>query len=129
MFLTDTEYAKAKDLYNIAINYNSSETQAIELKNSLLKQGVSCCVVKADISKEDTLCEFDRYAYYTRAAKKDLDNNLNVCPNCDYHFRINARTRIAQLFDEDSFEEVPEEIYNELNECYKQIYNNNYEFP
>ena len=29
---------------------------------------------RADISKEDTLCEFDRYAYYTRAAKKDLDN-------------------------------------------------------
>ena len=28
-----------------------------------------------------------------------------VCPHCDYHFRINARTRIAQLFDEGSFEE------------------------
>ncbi len=29
-----------------------------------------------------------------------------VCPVCDYHFRINARTRIAQLFDENSFEEM-----------------------
>jgi acetyl-CoA carboxylase carboxyl transferase subunit beta len=31
--------------------------------------------------------------------KKDLDANLTVCPNCDYHFRIDARTRLAQLFD------------------------------
>ena len=29
-----------------------------------------------------------------------------VCPVCDYHFRVNARTRINQLFDEGSFEEL-----------------------
>lgn len=29
-----------------------------------------------------------------------------VCPVCDYHFRVNARTRIKQLFDEGSFEEM-----------------------
>lgn len=38
--------------------------------------------------------------------KKDLEDNDMVCPLCDYHFRINARTRIAQLFDENSFEEM-----------------------
>ena len=38
--------------------------------------------------------------------KSELEDNLMVCPHCDYHFRINARTRIAQLFDEDSFEEL-----------------------
>lgn len=38
--------------------------------------------------------------------KKDLEENDMVCPLCDYHFRINARTRISQLFDKDSFEEV-----------------------
>lgn len=38
--------------------------------------------------------------------KKDLEENDMVCPLCDYHFRINARTRITQLFDKDSFEEV-----------------------
>ena len=38
--------------------------------------------------------------------KTELEDNLMVCPHCDYHFRINARTRIAQLFDEDSFEEL-----------------------
>ncbi len=31
--------------------------------------------------------------------KKDFDANLSVCPNCGNHFRIDARTRLAQLFD------------------------------
>jgi acetyl-CoA carboxylase carboxyl transferase subunit beta len=31
---------------------------------------------------------------------RDLDRNLRVCPKCDYHFRIDARTRIAQLLDD-----------------------------
>ena len=38
--------------------------------------------------------------------KEDLVKNDMVCPVCDYHFRINARTRINQLFDENSFEEL-----------------------
>jgi len=32
--------------------------------------------------------------------KKDLEENYNVCPKCDKHFRIDARTRLAQLFDD-----------------------------
>ncbi len=31
--------------------------------------------------------------------KKDLEENLNVCPKCQRHFRIDARTRLAQLLD------------------------------
>lgn len=42
--------------------------------------------------------------------KKDLEDNAMVCPLCDYHFRINARTRISQLFDENSFQEMFSEI-------------------
>ena len=38
--------------------------------------------------------------------KEDLANNDMVCPVCDYHFRINARKRVQQLFDEGSFEEL-----------------------
>ena len=38
--------------------------------------------------------------------KTELEDNLMVCPHCDYHFRINARTRISQLFDDNSFEEM-----------------------
>jgi len=35
--------------------------------------------------------------------KKDLDQNLNVCPKCDRHFRIDARTRLAQLMDDGQY--------------------------
>lgn len=38
--------------------------------------------------------------------KKDLEAHMMVCPNCEYHFRINAGTRIEQIFDENSFEEM-----------------------
>lgn len=38
--------------------------------------------------------------------KKDLEDNDMVCPLCDYHFRINARTRVSQLFDNESFQEL-----------------------
>jgi acetyl-CoA carboxylase carboxyl transferase subunit beta len=31
--------------------------------------------------------------------KKDLEENLNVCPKCDKHFRIDARARLALLLD------------------------------
>ena len=42
----------------------------------------------------------------TQILKSELEENLMVCPHCDYHFRINATTRIKQLFDEGSFEEL-----------------------
>lgn len=32
--------------------------------------------------------------------KKDLEDNLNVCPKCQKHFRINARQRLTQLTDD-----------------------------
>ena len=37
---------------------------------------------------------------------KEIERNLNVCPKCDYHFRISARERIALILDEDSFVEM-----------------------
>ena len=36
--------------------------------------------------------------------KKDLEENLNVCPHCERHFRIDARTRLAQLLDNGQYE-------------------------
>ncbi|HVO64370.1 MAG TPA: acetyl-CoA carboxylase, carboxyltransferase subunit beta, partial [Terriglobales bacterium] len=36
--------------------------------------------------------------------KKDLEENLNVCPKCDRHFRIDARTRLGQLLDDNQYE-------------------------
>jgi acetyl-CoA carboxylase carboxyl transferase subunit beta len=37
---------------------------------------------------------------------KEIERNLNVCPKCEYHFRISARERIALIFDEGSFQEM-----------------------
>lgn len=36
--------------------------------------------------------------------KKELEDNLNVCPKCEHHFRIDAATRLMLLLDEDSIE-------------------------
>jgi len=37
--------------------------------------------------------------------KKDLDQNFNVCPKCQRHFRIDARTRLALLLDNVNLED------------------------
>jgi acetyl-CoA carboxylase carboxyl transferase subunit beta len=36
--------------------------------------------------------------------KKDLEDNLNVCPKCDKHFRIDARSRLGLLLDDNQFD-------------------------
>ncbi len=36
--------------------------------------------------------------------KKDLEENMNVCPKCGKHFRIDARARLAQLLDDNQYE-------------------------
>lgn len=37
--------------------------------------------------------------------RKDLKTNLNVCPTCNYHFRLTARERLQMLFDDSQYEE------------------------
>ena len=38
--------------------------------------------------------------------KSAVEENLNVCPECGHHFRINADTRIKYLTDEQTFQQV-----------------------
>jgi acetyl-CoA carboxylase carboxyl transferase subunit beta len=38
--------------------------------------------------------------------RKELGNNLKVCPKCNYHFRISAKERISLLTDKESFTEI-----------------------
>jgi len=38
--------------------------------------------------------------------KKEIERNLNVCPKCNYHFRIPAEARFEMLFDEGKYEEL-----------------------
>jgi acetyl-CoA carboxylase carboxyl transferase subunit beta len=42
--------------------------------------------------------------------KKDLEENLNVCPKCEKHFRIDARTRLVQLLDSGEYEVFSEKL-------------------
>ena len=37
--------------------------------------------------------------------RRILEEQLHVCPECDYHYRIDAQSRIAQLNDPGTFEE------------------------
>lgn len=36
----------------------------------------------------------------------ELQQNSNCCPKCDYHYRLSADERIKSLIDDDSFEEL-----------------------
>jgi acetyl-CoA carboxylase carboxyl transferase subunit beta len=42
--------------------------------------------------------------------KKELEDNLNVCPKCEYHFRIDAADRLLLLLDEGSIETADESL-------------------
>ena len=42
--------------------------------------------------------------------RKALDENLQVCPKCDHHFRIGARKRLELLFDDGQFEEFDSDL-------------------
>jgi acetyl-CoA carboxylase carboxyl transferase subunit beta len=51
-------------------------------------------------------CEECEAALY----KADLEESLQVCPHCGYHFRIDARSRLSMLFDDGKYEELDAEI-------------------
>jgi len=38
--------------------------------------------------------------------RKALEENLHVCPKCEYHFKVDAATRLRQLFDGGEYQEV-----------------------
>ena len=42
--------------------------------------------------------------------KPDLEESLQVCTHCGYHFRIGARERLSMLFDEGKYEELDSEV-------------------
>ncbi|MEE9292787.1 MAG: acetyl-CoA carboxylase, carboxyltransferase subunit beta [Acidobacteriota bacterium] len=44
--------------------------------------------------------------------KKEVLRNANVCPKCNYHFRISARERLSALFDEGRYQEFDTDVYS-----------------
>ena len=51
-------------------------------------------------------CENCNHIFY----RKELEKNLYVCPECDYHHRLYAWNRVESLFDEYTFEEWDKHI-------------------
>jgi len=42
--------------------------------------------------------------------KKEVARNANVCPKCNYHFRISARERLESMYDDGRFREFDSDI-------------------
>ncbi len=42
--------------------------------------------------------------------KRELEEDLQVCRHCGYHFRIGARERLALLFDDGKYQELDAEV-------------------
>jgi acetyl-CoA carboxylase carboxyl transferase subunit beta len=43
--------------------------------------------------------------------KQDILDNLSVCPECNFHFRISAEERLTMLFDNGEYELIDQNIY------------------
>jgi acetyl-CoA carboxylase carboxyl transferase subunit beta len=43
--------------------------------------------------------------------KQDILDNLYVCPECDFHFRISTEERLTMLFDNGEYELIDQNIY------------------
>ncbi|MBI1898884.1 MAG: acetyl-CoA carboxylase carboxyltransferase subunit beta [Acidobacteria bacterium] len=55
-----------------------------------------------------TKCEYCRQIIWRKA----LEEELQVCPKCGFHFRIEARTRLRLLFDDGQWEEFDPELHS-----------------
>ena len=51
-------------------------------------------------------CDACKEMVYTR----EVVNNANVCPKCNYHFRISSSDRLAMLLDDGAYEEFDADI-------------------
>ncbi len=69
------------------------------------KKALTASVVKKNVQVPEgvwTKCKNCQEIIYA----KEVQRNLNVCPKCDYHFRIGARERIDLILDEGTFVEM-----------------------
>lgn len=63
-------------------------------------------VIDDEVSKLWVKC----YNCGANLPSKEVEDNLNVCPKCGYHFRITAKERIKQVVDLTTFKEINSEI-------------------
>ncbi|HEX8473118.1 MAG TPA: acetyl-CoA carboxylase, carboxyltransferase subunit beta [Pyrinomonadaceae bacterium] len=61
-----------------------------------------------NVKTEGQFCKCDECG--VALFKRELEESLQVCPHCNYHFRIGARERLGILFDEGEYEELDEGV-------------------
>ena len=61
---------------------------------------------KSKIEKEEITCASCKVSISKEAFKK----NYNVCPECGYHYQVDAITRVNQVVDINTFSEIDSEI-------------------
>ena len=66
--------------------------EKIKTKNLLKSKGLKDSLLWVECKN----CSSDIYI-------AELEKNLRVCPQCDYHLRVNAKQRVNQILDEGSF--------------------------
>lgn len=72
---------------------------------------LNAALIESKLSSEDLSKLWEKcFNCNENLPKKDLEANMLVCPKCDYHFRIGAKERIAQLFDENTFKEMYKDV-------------------
>ena len=71
-----------------------------EQKHNAIVSGTP--VIDEEVGKLWTKC----YNCSANLPAKEVEENLNVCPKCGYHFRIDAKTRIEHIVDLTTFREI-----------------------
>lgn len=91
---------------------------------SLNKKKYATLTIKENIDKREPENETDKKIKITGlwekcpkcneiVYKKDIEQNLKRCPQCDYYFSMRASERINLLIDEDSFQEMDRDLLSE----------------
>lgn len=68
-----------KDGYNVCINYNTSEKEALELEKILLNDGLNCMIYKADVSIRSQVDNMVDAALKRFGTIDVLVNNAGIC--------------------------------------------------
>ena len=68
-----------------------------------LKSGISKKAKDVDLWVSCKKCKEQVYV-------SELEDNLKVCPKCEYHFRLDARQRIHLLIDPETFIEQDQNL-------------------
>lgn len=69
----------AKEGYNVCINYNTSQFEAIALQTELINLGYSVCIYKADISNRQEVDDMVKFVISKYGKVDVLVNNAGIC--------------------------------------------------